>query len=108
MSARLQRTPSNADTRVTVLLPFFGRRLRRRALAPGRYLTDGRALFRVLSRFDDGRSLLIVIEECVTLESYACAALELEAMGFRPVRRATAAPAVEPRPETPSAPLPAA
>ena len=106
MSARLQRTPSNADTRVTVLLPFFGRRLRRRALAPGRYLTDGRALFRVLSRFDDGRSLLIVIEECVTLESYACAALELEAMGFRPVRRATAAPAVEPRAEKPSAALP--
>jgi hypothetical protein len=42
----------------------------------------------------------------VTLESYACAALELEAMGFRPVRRATAAPAVEPRPEKPSAALP--
>lgn len=67
-------------------LPFFRRRLRRRVLAPGRYLTDGRGLFRVLSRFDDGRSMLIVIEECVTLESHACAALELEAMGFRPVR----------------------
>ena len=89
-----------------MLLPFIGRRLRRRALTPGRYLTDGRALFRVLSRFDDGRSLLIVIEECVTLKSYACAALELEAMGFRPVRRATPAPAVEPRPEKPSAALP--
>jgi hypothetical protein len=75
-----------------MLLPFFGRRLRRRALAPGRYLTDG-------------RSLLIVIEECVTLESYACAAIELKAMGFRPVRRATPPPGAEPRPETPSAPL---
>jgi hypothetical protein len=88
-------------------LPFFGRRLRRGALAPGRYLTDGRALFRVLSCFDDGRSLLIVIEECVTLESYACAALELEAMGFRPVRRVGPPPGAEPRSEAPSAPLPA-
>jgi hypothetical protein len=88
-------------------LPFFGRRLRRSALTPGRYLTDGRGLFRVLSRFDDGRSMLIVIEECVTLESYACAALELEAMGFRPVRRPAPAPAGEARPSTASAPLPA-
>jgi hypothetical protein len=83
--AQLQPTPVPDDTRMIMLLPFLGRRLRRSALAPGRYLTDGRGLFRVLSRFDDGRSLLIVIEECVTLESYACAARELEAMGFRPV-----------------------
>ena len=92
---------------MSMALPFFRRRLRRSALAPGRYLTDGRGLFRVLSRFDDGRSLLIVIEECVSLESYACAALELEAMGFRPVRRPAPASGGEPRTGAPSAPLPA-
>ena len=72
------------------------RRLRRSAMAPGRYLTDGRGLFRVLSRFDDGRSLLVVIEHCVSLETFALAARELEAMGFRrvrnPARAAIAAP----------------
>ncbi len=90
-----------------MLLPFSRRRLRRSSLAPGRYLTDGRGLFRVLSRFDDGRSMLILIEECVTLESHACAARELEAMGFRPVGRAANAPAAEPRPVAPRASLPA-
>ena len=67
-------------------LSFF-RRLRRSSLAPGRYLTDGRGLFRVLSRFDDGRSLLVVIEHCVSLETYALAGLELERLGFRRVRK---------------------
>jgi hypothetical protein len=79
-------------------LPFHRRRLRQGALAPGRYLTDGCGLFRVVSRFDDGRSLLIVIEHCVTLETYACASRELEAMGFRGVRKAGGTPAVEPLP----------
>lgn len=92
---------------MTMALLFFGRRLRRSALAPGRYLTDGHGLFRVLSRFDDGRSMLIEIEECVTLESYACAAVELEAMRFRPVRRPAAPPAGDARPSRASAPLPA-
>jgi hypothetical protein len=72
------------------------RRLRRSSLAPGRYLTDGRGLFRVLSRFDDGRSLLIVIEHCISLETYALARLELEAMGFRRVRKPTGMPVVGP------------
>jgi hypothetical protein len=75
----------------------FFRRLRRSALAPGRYLTDGRGLFRVLSRFDDGRSLLIVIEHCISLETYALARLELEAMGFRRVRKPAGVPAGAPR-----------
>jgi hypothetical protein len=66
---------------------WFFRRLRRKSLAPGRYLTDGRGLFRVLSRFDDGRSLLIVIEHCISLETYALGKLELEALGFRRVRK---------------------
>jgi hypothetical protein len=75
----------------------FFRRLRRSTLAPGRYLTDGRGLFRVLSRFDDGRSLLIVIEHCISLETYALARLELEAMGFRRVRKPAGVLAVVPR-----------
>ncbi|MBV9605516.1 MAG: hypothetical protein JO027_10430 [Solirubrobacterales bacterium] len=74
-------------------LRFF-RRLRRSSLAPGRYLTEGRGLFRVLSRFDDGRSILVVIEHCVSLETYVLAALELEALGFRRVRKST--PLVQP------------
>lgn len=75
--------------------PFFRRRLRRKSLVPGRYLTDGLGLFRVLSCFDDSRSLLVVIEDCVTLETHACAALELEAMRFRRVRNGAAVPAAE-------------
>ena len=63
----------------------FFRRLRSSSLAPGRYLTDGRGLFRVLSRFDDGRSLMVVIEHCISLETYALAELELELLGFRRV-----------------------
>jgi len=87
-------------------LPLFRRRLRHASLAPGRYLTDGYGLFRVVSRFDDGRSLLIVIEHCVTLETYACAGLELEAMGFRCVRNAGGAVAVGPRASTSPDPVP--
>jgi hypothetical protein len=71
----------------------FFHRLRRSSLAPGRYLTDGKGLFRVLSRFDDGRSLLVVIEHCVSLETYALAGLELERLGFRRVRKLAAASA---------------
>lgn len=77
---------------------MFFRRLRRSSLAPGRYLTDGRRLYRVQSRFDDGRSVLVVIEDCITLEEYACAQLELEAAGFRRVRKPDRAPVAEPRP----------
>jgi hypothetical protein len=65
----------------------FFRRLGRRSLTPGRYLTNGSGLFRILSRFDDGRSLLVVIEHCVSLETYALAGLELERLGFRRVRK---------------------
>ncbi len=74
----------------------FFRRLRRSSLAPGRYLTDGRGLFRVMSRFDDGRSLLVVIEHCISLETYALARLELEALGFRRVRKPVGVAAVGP------------
>lgn len=87
---------------------MFFRRLRRSSLAPGRYLTDGGRLFRVLSRFDDGRSLLVVIEDCITLEDYACAALELEAAGFRRVRNPNRAPVAEPGPVPTANPVPQA
>ena len=66
-------------------------RLRSRALAPGRYLTDGCRLLRVLSKFDDGRSVMALVEDCTTFEAYCYALLELRAMGFRGVRLATVA-----------------
>ena len=62
------------------------RRLRSRDLAPGRYLTDGRRLLRVVSLLVDDRSVLVVIEDCRTLDAQAYAAVELEPMGVRPVR----------------------
>jgi hypothetical protein len=61
-------------------------RLRSRDLVPDRYLTDGRRLFRVISRFVNDESVLIVIEDSLTLEALAYAAVELVAMGLRPVR----------------------
>ena len=61
-------------------------RLRPRDLVPDRYLTDGRRLFRVISRFVNDESVLIVIEDSLTLEALAYAAVELVAMGLRPVR----------------------
>ena len=64
------------------------RRLRSRDLIPGRYLTDGRRLLRVVSRLADGRSVLVVLEDCLTLGIRAYAMVELEPMGMRPVRRA--------------------
>jgi hypothetical protein len=64
---------------------FFGR-LRSRAVAPGRYLTDGRRLLRVLSKFDDGRSVMALVEDCTTFEACCYALLELRAMGFRAIR----------------------
>ena len=65
---------------------LFFRRLRSRALAPGRYLTDGHRLLRVLSKFDDGRSVMALVEDCTTFEKWCYALLELRAMGFRGVR----------------------
>jgi len=67
---------------------FRRRRLRARDLAPGRYLTDGRRLLRVISRLVGERSVLVVLEDCLTLDVRAYAAVELEPMGVRPVRSA--------------------
>jgi hypothetical protein len=72
-------------------MPFLlrRRRLRSRDLAPGRYLTDGRRLLRVVSRLVDDRSVLVVVEDCLTLDVLAYAPVELEPMGLRPVRSST-------------------
>jgi anti-sigma factor ChrR (cupin superfamily) len=66
------------------------RRVSSRALVPGGYLTDGRRLLRVASRFDDGRSVMVLVEDCRTFAAHAYAAVELRAMGFRRVRIAGA------------------
>ena len=63
-------------------------RLRPRDLVPDRYLTDGRRLFRVVSRFVNDDSVLVVIEDSLTLDALAYAAVELVAMDLRPVRAA--------------------
>lgn len=60
--------------------------LRPRELTPGRYLTDGRRLVRIVSRFDDGRSVMVLVEDCRTFESLLYATLELRMFGFRRVR----------------------
>jgi len=70
------------------MMPSFLRRrsrLSERDLTPDTYLTDGRDLFRVISNFVIGRSVLVWLENCVTLEAHARAARELEAMGIRGV-----------------------
>jgi hypothetical protein len=82
-------------------MPLFGfhrrrGRLRVRDLAPDRYLTDGHRLFRVVARFVNDGSILVVIEDCATLEARAFAAVELLPMDVRPVRRARPSPAGDP------------
>jgi hypothetical protein len=79
------------------------RRLRSRALAPGRYLTDGRRLLRVLSRFDDGRSVMVLVEDCRTCEAHAYAMMELRVMRFHGLHRRPPAPNVEGAGAEPSA-----
>jgi hypothetical protein len=74
------------------------RRLSSRALVPGRYLTDGRRLLRVVSKFDDGRSVMALLEDCSTLDAVAYALVELRSMGFQRVRVISAVPGTEPPP----------
>jgi len=75
-------------------------RLHPRDLAPDRYLTDGRRLFRVAARFVSDGSILVVIEDCVTLDARAYAATELMPMDVRPVPRSNPSPAPESSPES--------
>ena len=79
-------------------MPLFGSRRRRgrlrvRDLAPDRYLTDGRRLYRVAARFINDGSILVVIEDCATLDARAYAGSELVPMDVRPVRRVRPSPA---------------
>jgi len=80
------------------VFPFRRRRarLRSRDLAPDRYLTDGRRLFRVVTRFVNEGSILVVIEDCATLDARAYAAVELGPMAVRPVRVRTSSPVGDP------------
>src|SRR5690242_5516239 len=73
---------------MSVSLRHRGAHLNQRQLIPGSYLTDGQRLFRVLSRLVNGRSTLVSIEDCLTLETRAYAASELGTMPLRPVRGA--------------------
>jgi hypothetical protein len=81
--------------------PRLHGRLSERDLTPGKYLTDGRNLFCVISQFVNGRSVLVWMEHCVTLEARARAARELEAMGMRAVAN-TGAQATPTRPSSPT------
>ncbi len=86
-------------------MPLFGFRRRRgrlrlRDLAPDRYLTDGRRLFRVVARFVNDGSIMVVIEDCATLDARAYAAVELVPMDVRPVRRSRPLPAGDPSPRS--------
>lgn len=52
-----------------------------------RYLTDGRRLYRVVSRFSAGPGWTFAeLEDCLTLDVTAYTPGELDAMGLRPVR----------------------
>ena len=62
-------------------------RLAPQALATGCYLTDGSRLFRVASRFEAGREVVLVaLEDCSTFEVKALLPSALRAMGLRAVR----------------------
>jgi hypothetical protein len=72
---------------MSLFVPRREPRIRRRHLAQGSYLTDGEHLYRVLSLFVSGASMLVSIEDCLTLETHAYAASELAAKRLRLVRR---------------------
>jgi hypothetical protein len=86
-------------------MPFF--RFRRpharlclRDLTPDRYLTDGHRLFRVVTRFMNEGSILVVIEDCMTLDSCTYAADELAPLDVRPVRPSRPSPSGDPSPDS--------
>jgi hypothetical protein len=56
------------------------------ALDPGRYLTDGRRLFRVVARFTmPPDTVLVALEDCVTMSVTALLPRELEPLGLSAV-----------------------
>jgi hypothetical protein len=86
------RSPAMPGDTAGAMPSFLRRRCRlsQRDLSPGSYLTDGRNLFRVISQFVNGRSILVWLEHCITLEARPRAGSELEAMGMRAVGNARA------------------
>ena len=58
----------------------------RGSFQPGRYLTDGRSLYRVVAPFEAlGVSRVAELEDCLTLETRLYGASELWRMGLRGV-----------------------
>ncbi|MGZ4307297.1 MAG: hypothetical protein ACXVSL_20790 [Solirubrobacteraceae bacterium] len=58
-------------------------------LVPGHYVTDGRRLFRVISKFSTRQGsdhVFASLEDCLTLETHSFTPGELSALGLRPVR----------------------
>jgi hypothetical protein len=56
------------------------------ALDPGRYLTDSRRLFRVVARFTmPPDTVLVALEDCVTLSVTALLPSEIAALGLSAV-----------------------
>lgn len=72
------------------------RRPHRRDLAPGRYLTDGHRLLCVLGRFEIPGSMLVSVEDCVTLERHAYAEVDLDQLRLRRVWTPAKSPATAP------------
>ncbi len=71
------------------------RRARPRVPIRGSYLTDGRRLFRVVSRFAGGhRKLLVALEDCLTLQVQLFDQSELAAMGLEAVAAGDSASAM--------------
>jgi hypothetical protein len=61
---------------------------RTRYWSPGMYLTDGRRLFRVVSRFSgDVGEMFATLEDCATLDVEAYSPGELYAMALEPVAK---------------------
>jgi hypothetical protein len=84
-------------------MPFFRfrrrrARLRARDLTPDCYLTDGHRLFRVVTRFVNEGSLLVVIEDCMTLDARAYTGVELAPLDLSPIMRSKPSPAGGPSP----------
>ena len=72
----------------TQFRPAVARRAKAGEFVPGEYLTDGRRLWRVLSRFDPRASAkFAVLEDCMTLDTQAFTPQRLAEMGLQSVAR---------------------
>jgi len=72
---------------LSIVHSLGARRLGPGALAQDGYLTDGSRLFRVVSRFETEREVVLVaLEDCSTFEIKALLPRELRAMRLRVVR----------------------